>query len=334
MARLRGDLRRLEELLLRYDREVRDLFIAAVLSARRAVDIRALIAALEARDIPSAVELLRLNQAFLFPLDALLVQAYAAGGAMIAAGIPASAGVLGFDGRAVRAERWAREHVGGMIREIVADQAAMARSVIEAQLAAGRGPRALAVELVGRVTPQGRSGGFIGLTQNQAGYVLNARAQLVALDRGYFERALRDRRFDRLVDRAIRDGRPLSAADIDRITGRYRDRLLAHRAETIARTESITALRAGRLEGIQQAAEQGIIDPARVKRIWDATLDARTRPDHRAMHGTAVDGLTAPHVLPDGSRMMFPGDSSLGAAAGQIVKCRCYERFQIDFLRV
>lgn len=333
MARLRGDLKRFEALLARYDREVREAFVAAILASRAAVDLAALERALRAGDVARAVDLLQMRQGLLFPLDAALSQAYVAGGQMIAAGIPASAGVLGFDGRAVRAERWARDHVGGLIREIRADQVAMTRQVIEAQIAAGRGPRAIVTDLVGRVTAQGRQGGFIGLTQHQAGYVLNARAQLEALDPAYFTRSLRDRRFDGIVNRAIRDGKPLSDADIDRITRRYQDRLLAHRAETIARTESITALRAGRDEGIRQAIDQGIIDESRLTRVWDATLDSRTREDHQAMHGTDVEGMDAPFVLPDGSRMMYPGDASMGAPAEQTINCRCYERFDVDWLR-
>jgi hypothetical protein len=333
MARLQGDLRRVEQLLARFDREVRDAFIAAIVAARQSIDLRALEAALQARDVRRAVELLTIRQGLLFPLDQALTAIYAAGGGSIAAGIPISAGVLAFDGRAIRAELWARNHVGNLIREILADQVAMTRAVIEAQLALGRGPRAIITDLVGRVTSRGRQGGFIGLTERQASYAIRARAELAALDRAYFSRALRDRRFDGLVERAIAQGRPLAAADLDRIVGRYRDRLLAHRAETIARTESITALRAGRAEGIRQATEQGIIDPTRVKRVWDATGDKRTRPDHMAMNGTAVDGLDAPHVLPDGSRMMYPGDTDLGADPSQTINCRCVERFQIDWLR-
>ena len=99
-------------------------------------------------------------------------------------------------------------------------------------------------------------GGIIGLTERQAGYVVNARRQLEELDAGYFERKLRDRRFDRTVAKAIREGKPLAQSDIDRIVGRYSDRLLFYRGETIARTEGLTALNAGRHEGIQQLAER------------------------------------------------------------------------------
>lgn len=309
-----------------------DAFLAAVLAARRSIDVRALVEALEARDVGRAVELLRMNQALLFPLDAALVGAYAAGGQMIAAGAPRAAAVFGFDGRAFRAENWARQNVGGLIAQVTEDQIVMARTVITAQLEAGRAPRAIVTEIVGRVTPTGRTGGFIGLTDSQAQTAMNARAELENLSRAYFDRTLRDRRFDRLVDRAIREGRPLSAADIDRITGRYRDRLLAQRAETIARTESITALRAGRREGMQQAIEQGAIAPGRVTRRWDSTMDSRTRPDHVAMHAQTVQGLEEAWVLPDGSRMMYPGDKSLGASGAQTIRCRCYEAFDVDWL--
>jgi hypothetical protein len=51
------------------------------------------------------------------------------------------------------------------------------------------------------------------------------------------------------------------------------------------------------------------------------------------MHNEGVDGMTAPFVLPDGSRMMYPGDTSLGADAGQTINCRCVERFEVDWLR-
>ncbi len=329
----RRELRRIEALLSTLEPQVRQAFIAAILSARRSVNLADLEAALRAGDIARAVELLRMNTALLFPLDTALVGGYAAGGAMVVDTARLAGVVLGFDGRHVRAEQWARDHVGGLIREIAEDQAAMARTVVTAQIEAGRAPRAIVTELVGRVTPAGRTGGFIGLTERQAEYATRARAELQSLDRNYFTRELRDRRFDGTVRRAIREGRPLSAADLDRITGRYRDRLLAHRAQTIARTESITALRAGRREGYQQAIDAGQVRNDLLTRVWDATLDSRTRPDHVAMHAQTVQGIEAPWVMPDGSQMMFPGDGSLGASAATTVNCRCYESFRVDWLR-
>ncbi len=107
----------------------------------------------------------------------------------------------------------------------------MVREVVAAKVELAVNPRTTALDLVGRVnraTGQ-REGGFVGLTTKQAQWVLNAEAQLRNLDPAYFQRELRDKRFDRRIMKAIREGKPLSAADIATITARYRARLLDHR---------------------------------------------------------------------------------------------------------
>jgi uncharacterized protein with gpF-like domain len=125
----------------------------------------------------------------------------------------------------------------------------------------------------------------------------------------------------------------LSQVDIDRVTARYADRALLHRANTIARTESLTALREGRRQGIEQAIEQGTMSADGVVREWSATMDDRTREDHREMDGQRVDGIDTPWDLPDGSQVMYPGDTSLGADAATTIQCRCIETYVIDWLR-
>jgi hypothetical protein len=350
MARIRGDIRRLEALLQAWEPQIREAFIAAVMSTRRGIDVRALEAALEARDIGRAVELLRVNQALLFPLEAAISGTYVAGGQMIAAGAPAGAAVFGFDGRHFRAEAWVRQNVGGLITGIIDDQretvVAAVRDVIERQLAAGLAPRQAALDITGRVNRATgmREGGILGLDGPRAerlrivteamrtpegvrGLVIERRDGTLAM-RYQVNKATELR-----ILRAHRAGEALSAGDQALSARQYGNALLQARGQTIARTESITALRAGRHEGIQQAIEQGAIDRERVKRVWDATMDARTRPDHRAMHGTAVEDMDAPFVLPDGSRMMYPGDTSMGASAEQTINCRCFERFEVDWLR-
>ena len=333
MARRPSDRQRLERLLAQYDREIAAAFLAAFDRAASAVDRAAVEAALRAGDVGRAVALLQMRDELLAPLAEAIRSAYVAGGTAITAAIPASRAVIGFDGRHPRAERWVGEHVGGLIREIVADQRQMVQAVTLGQIEAGRNPRAVITQIVGRVGPGGtREGGVLGLTTRQAEYVTNARAQLASLDAGYFDRARRDRRFDGLVRRAIAEDRPLSQTDIDRIARRYEARLQGYRGEVIARTESITALRAGRHEGIAQGIEQGAFTAEQVTRVWDSSGDARTRPDHEAMNGVTVHGIDEPFVLPDGSRMLYPGDTSMGAAPEQTVNCRCLERFKLAFI--
>src|SRR5690606_18192795 len=127
-----------------------------------------------------------------------------------------------------------------------------------------------------------RQGGIIGLTSQQAGFVTNARAELADPNRmaADFGRQRRDKRFGATVRKAMREGRALSPEQIDRITGRYADRLLALRGEAVARTETLTAMNAARFESYRQAIEVGDLAPENVTATWGATGDARTRHSH------------------------------------------------------
>lgn len=215
----------------------------------------------------------------------------------------------------------------------MADQEQAIRQTVEQGLADGRNPRNVALDLVGRLNRQSgrREGGIVGLTSQQAGYVANARRQIEELDAGYFDRKLRDKRFDRTVAKAIREGKPLARADVDRITGRYSDRLLAHRGDVMARTESIAALHAGQFEAARQLVESGKVRADQITKVWDATGDARTRPSHAAMDGQAV-GLNEAFTTPGCFRMMHPHDASLGAPADEIINCRCFMAVRVKYL--
>ena len=61
---------------------------------------------------------------------------------------------------------------------------------------------------------------------------------------------------------------------------------------------------------------------------WVTSRDSRVRAggrsqyNHRRMEGVSVL-IGEPFVTPEGHRLMYPGDTSLGAPAGTIVNCRC-----------
>ena len=95
----------------------------------------------------------------------------------------------------------------------------------------------------------------------------------------------------------------------------------------IARTEVISASNFGSLKGAMQVDDQML-------KIWMPALDKRTRDgfperfDHLSMSGKSGIELNAAFNV-SGEDMMFPGDSSFGASAGNIINCRCaigYER--------
>jgi hypothetical protein len=87
-------------------------------------------------------------------------------------------------------------------------------------------------------------------------------------------------------------------------------------AETIARTETIGAYNAGTLTAWLTSA--AVLDEA-VDKVWVATHDERTRPDHHHADGQRVPlGGT---FLVGGVPMRFPGDPA--AVPEQVVNCRC-----------
>lgn len=88
-----------------------------------------------------------------------------------------------------------------------------------------------------------------------------------------------------------------------------------------ARTMTTAAQNAGRYEAYRRADRLGVD----LTIEWAATLDHRTRHDHRLMHGqrTTVD---EPFHTPDGFTIMWPADCTSGvstAPQGEIWNCRC-----------
>ena len=116
-------------------------------------------------------------------------------------------------------------------------------------------------------------------------------------------------------------------AGITTFTGIIQDRyngIGAARAEAIARTTTTQAYNG--------AAWSRTKDYAPYKE-WLPTLHSdRTRPSHLAMKGVVIpvdDAFEVPAFMAskntrvEACRMMYPGDSSLGAPAGQVIQCRC-----------
>jgi uncharacterized protein with gpF-like domain len=202
----------------------------------------------------------------------------------------------------------------------------------------GRNPRDTALDITGRINRATglREGGILGLSSPQTDAVIRARAELLSGDserlRNYLTRARRDKRFDRLILKALKDGKPLAKADVDKITGRYKDRLLALRGEMIARTETLAGLNAGKEEGIRQLIDSGKVPRSAVTKRWRATGDDRTRDSHLALNDVTV-GIDQPFVSPlTGAQLMFPMDQSRGAPASEIIGCRCFYEVKIDYI--
>lgn len=191
-----------------------------------------------------------------------------------------------FDVTNPRVSDWIREHSGARITAISEES----RRAIRELIATGY-ERGMTAAQLGRAI---RSS--IGLTPRQARAVANMRARMMA------------------------DGIP--AERIDKVTGRYAERLLRQRAEVIARTEIIAAENAGQIELWQQQIDAGIIEATALKE-WIVTPDDRLCPECQDMDGqqvpvsaSFVGADDAPPLHPNcrcAIRLVFPKDLEVAA---------------------
>lgn len=320
--------RQIEKLVADLEPTVRDAFIAAIQSAAGQVSIPDLIAALDAGDIAAAVEVLRLNQALLFPLDDAIRSTYLAGAALAAPIAPkAIAGTFSFDGRNPRAEAWIGQIGARLIQGIVSETLDASRVAMLAGLADGRSTRSIALDITGRLDAATgrRIGGILGLTVEQTDWVIRARAELGNPDAmaNYLTRKLRDRRFDKIARDAIATGKPVSAADREKMAAAYKDRVLKYRGQVIAKNEVFTAQAAGRDEAMRQIGERADVEKVTVR--WQHNLSQNPRPDHVDMDGTVIN-LGETFDFPD-AQMKHPHDPAGGAAHS--IGCRCIAVYRV-----
>jgi uncharacterized protein with gpF-like domain len=107
-----------------------------------------------------------------------------------------------------------------------------------------------------------------------------------------------------------------------RIDDLFIQHIIPRRSEVIARTEVIAASNLGSYAGAKSTGLE-------LNKMWISTIDKRTRIDpfnHLAMMGVTVP-MDEPFVV-SGEKLMFPGDISLGATAGNVIQCRCTIGYQ------
>jgi hypothetical protein len=333
----------LDTLLTKYEPTAAQAFREAMAKWRQHIDVTALLKALSNNDIAGAILAMHLDPAALTSFLDELTAAFKAAGVGTAQSFPVfrdpqtqARFVIGFNVRDPVAEALLRKMAGDLITGITKTQLDAVRLTLETGLAAGQGPAATALDIVGRIGQGGqRTGGVIGLSAVQADYYTAARSELSSLDpallRNYLTRTLRDKRFDGYVVRAL-EGEKIPANVQTRMLVSYSNALLKLRGETLARTETLPALHSAQDEAYRQAIQKGGLDPANVTKTWWSAHDERVRPSHRMLSGQRV-ALNQPFVSPvTGARMMYPGDVSKGAPVSETVNCRCLAYNKIDFL--
>ena len=333
--------RRVAAALRNLDPQIRRAFTDAVAKAAGGIDQGELIRLLESGQIDRAIELLRINRAVLFPLGEAIRAGFVAGGSLVAADIPRGlAGSFGFDGRHERAEAWVQRHVGDLIEGIERETLEMSRDVILDGVQTGRSSAAMARDITGRKVGDRRVGGFLGLNSDQTESVMRARGMLSDPDtiRDYFIKdkttgrmkpryKLTDRRFDKMIKKAIAEGRGIAGADLDAIMDAHKSKAMGYRGRVIAKNESHSALAAGREEGYRQALENPEVETVTIR--WQHNLSQNPREDHVAMDGTVIEmGETFNFI---DAAMKYPHDPAGGAAHS--IGCRCVGIYRVRMRR-
>lgn len=320
MARQTRQQREIERLLSQLEPRVAAAFADAIQAARRNVDFSALIEALDRGDLGAAIRLLDVPQGLLFPLEDAVRAAYIEGGQMVAIAAPQA--LLGFAGSTPAALEWLRNLSSTRIQGIKADTLDAVRAALVSGRDQGMGARELATMIVGKRVGNRREGGILGLTTQIADSIMSGRAKLLsgdpALMAEYLDLKLRDRRYDRTIKKAIKEGRKLTVKEVDAILDAHKSKALAYRGRVIAKNETFSALEAGRYEAVAQAIENP--DVAGATSRWQHNLSLEPRLDHVAMSGTVVE-FGQDFVFPDGTRMKYAHDPSGGIK--HTAGCRC-----------
>lgn len=212
---------------------------------------------------------------------------------------------IGFDllnPKVIDAVRSLETRVMGTLKQNVRD---VVRQHVEAGLFAGVPHTTIARQLKS----------IVSLAPNQVEAVRNFRRLLESGDREALLRELRDKRFDRTLQKALgRNGTGLTAAQVAAMAAAYERGMVAHNAATIARTAVLDAQKLGQRLSWLDAIERRIVDRSRLFRRWAGVLDARERDSHVAM-----EGAEAQFDMPYSNGQMVPGDDEWG--------CRCIEIF-------
>lgn len=313
------DAQRIEQLLAGQEHRIRRAFLQFVRMAESEVAMKEIIRRLERGDIDGALLVVDSHVARMGDLlPAIAATVGQATAAELAALAPNIAIAISFDPSFPRAAELIRSNRARFVREITQGQR---QAILRALSRAYR-------EGAGTAEAARAFRGAIGLTAYQEQVLANYRNSLMTRSSDALSRALRDRRFDRTVRRAIELDEPLSPDQIDKMTEASRRKMLAMRADNIARTEGVRATNEAREEASRQMMDQIGLDPAKFKRKWNATMDRRVRDFHASMNGQ-LRGKDEPFRDGHGNLLRYPGDPK--APAETTINCRCTLTFQVDF---
>ena len=319
MAEIIDPASRLEKLLAQQDRRIAAAFRQAVAALRDQVDIDALADLIESGNINAAIE--QLNDAARQVGVAYNV-AFTTSGQSTAAFLQQAGFVRAFfDGVNNQAVAAMQSNMLRTVAEFSEEQRNATRSALTAGIQRGDNPRAQARAFRDS----------IGLTETQQDAVRSYREVLERVGKeggisAALDRALRDKRGDAQIKRAVKDAQPLKPEKIDWLVKRYAERYVKYRSEVIGRTEALAAVNAGNHEMYRQAIEQGLMAEEDLTKQWHTSVDGRERRAHRLLNrqkrafNAHFDSIDGP--------MLYPGDASR-VPAKAVIQCRCSPSYRV-----
>lgn len=327
----RQQRRQIRELIATHDPLIQAAFIKAINTAKGALDFDALVAAVSANDFNRAFDLLRLNQAVLWPLEEAIRTAIYAGGATVT--LPRGVqGAFSFNGRHPRAEQLVQEMGARLVTELGNPGFEPIRDIILSGQREGLGARKTAQNLAGKLNRRTgiREGGIMGLDGPRA-HRLDAITQGIKTPEGV--RGLvtegRDGKLklkyktntetQRRILAAYKRGEAVPADDRGRIERQFSNKLLKERSQTIAANETYRAQAQGRREAYAQLMDSGQVES--ITKKWRHNTFKDPRPDHARLDGVEVDFNEPFPAMDDGAVLQFPHDPNAGP--NHSVSCRC-----------
>ena len=342
----------LAHLAVEWEATLAAAWLGSIRSITSSVGLKDVVAELERGNLDAALRLLNIDADRFARFEGAILQAYNAGGQAVVSGIPR---LRDPDGNRVHfawgvrntpAEDVLRRHATALVDDLVGEQLASAQSILVDGLARGQNPRQTALRLVGpiNIRTKLREGGVLGLSAPFVERVDVLRTALATRDvaklreiigvmaDGTFDPTkgwkLRDRRFDRAVAKAIREGHAIPADRIEAAVRQYANRALKYRGDVLAQAETNTALATAKNDAFQQQIDAGKLAAADLTKTWVRTVSRVPRQDHLELVGQVV-AFDQPFIASDGTLIMYPHAPGLPARHRVGCKCGCTET--IDF---
>lgn len=331
----------LEQVAADWEPQIRLAWIEAINAITSRIVLKRIVERLERGDIAGAVRDLGIEEGVFARFENALVQAYNSGGLATVDSMPSlrdpngNRVVFSWGVRNLPAEQAMRDHAARLVTGIVTEARDGIAAVLTENLARGQSPYDAGRTIAGRVNrvTGRREGGLIGLSRPQMETVARIERAMREGDtsymRDYLTFANRDKRLDRVVMKAIREGRALSPEEAERVTRLYANKALKYRGDTISILETHSALARSKRDAFQQQIDDGKLDADLVTKRWRRTVSREPRIEHLAMASQPAIPFGEKFTLPDGIQCDGPHDPSLPAR--HVVGCKCSLDISIDF---